>query len=159
MGSSSNTNPEELFSRRAQPILPTLICSLPFNCSVLLQKQWSFPNRPYSKYMKTKSPPVYPFQENTHSYTSSLIYTYQQVCSSTLVRKFTTRNVILKKQPKVFIFLKIYLLYVITLYSCLQTLQKRASDLITDGCELNTICNGIWCPLLVCLKIATVYLN
>jgi hypothetical protein len=33
-----------------------------------------------------------------------------------------------------FFFLKMYLLYVSTL-SCLQTLQKRASDLVTDGCE------------------------
>jgi hypothetical protein len=39
-----------------------------------------------------------------------------------------------------FVFRFIYLLYVVHC-SCLQTLQKRESDLVTDGCEL--LC-GYW---------------
>jgi hypothetical protein len=43
-----------------------------------------------------------------------------------------------------FFFLRfIYLLYVHC--SCLQTLQKRASDLATDGCELRTFGRAVGC--------------
>jgi hypothetical protein len=47
-----------------------------------------------------------------------------------------------------FFFRFIYLLYVSTLYSCLQTPQKRASDLITDGCEPACGCRDLNSQLL-----------
>jgi hypothetical protein len=38
-------------------------------------------------------------------------------------------------------------------------LPKILNSIPATTCWLTTICNGIWCPLLECLKTATVYLR
>jgi hypothetical protein len=55
-----------------------------------------------------------------------------EVCEASDVGTGNQTRIILKNSKSSFFFL-IYLLYVSC--SCLQTLQKRESDLITDGCE------------------------